>query len=648
MSKAGESLRWEIEALFERPQPSELQPGVSYELLEVVGAGGFAVACLARRHSPAGDSLVVVKITRPRLVAESGELALRAIKKEAVALGRLNERTPPSPFVVRLVDTGSFTHVDGARTLALPWVAVEYVHGGAEGTTLRARVRYATERSGYGFHPARAARAILHLSTALSEIHSVGVVHRDTTPGNVLCCGFGDSELFKLSDFGIARPTGVASTFGDVTLGTPGYVAPEQVHLRSEIGPWTDVFGLAAVAYFMLTGRKCFPQASAMDAIMAAQANERRSLLDAPTLCPELAHTPARCAAVDRILARATAADPRDRYPTVQEFSAALLFALGEMGERAPASQRHVASVTARAAPDRRSWTWQKRCGSLCGPVITDVAWESDAHCLAITDAGLLYWDGTGWVEAMRLDGRIARIRSASAASWLAAEGSTIYELTREGMQALTTCPGGDVEIVDLEGPPRELSVVVGRTSAGALVAYPVSALRWFKPTLLGGFSALNSLCRVDDERWLLVGRSERGLATAACFRPLAHEVEPLGVAGTRALLCCAGQPTLGTAIAAGTDAQVIQWGRQSRGQVVSGAGDFSAAALDVSGQSWVAETGAIWMGAGEGYRRVFHDPDWRVPIVALFADVDAVVAIAADGSVVDGRAPDLEQTAVL
>ena len=87
--------------------PSEVHGGVRYQIERVLGQGGTAVAYFATRQAPDGQSPVVVKVILPRLVMESGDHAQTIVKKEAVALGRLNERVPPTPFVVRLMDTGS-------------------------------------------------------------------------------------------------------------------------------------------------------------------------------------------------------------------------------------------------------------------------------------------------------------------------------------------------------------------------------------------------------------------------------------------------------------------------------------------------------------------------------------------------------------
>src|SRR5258706_1506838 len=99
----------EIAQIVSAPIASEAYPGVSYTLEQVIGRGGFALACRALRRGPDASFPVVLKIMRPSVVVQSGEMGLRVLKKEVVALGRLNERVPPTPFVVRLIDTGTLT-----------------------------------------------------------------------------------------------------------------------------------------------------------------------------------------------------------------------------------------------------------------------------------------------------------------------------------------------------------------------------------------------------------------------------------------------------------------------------------------------------------------------------------------------------------
>src|SRR5258706_6207343 len=200
---------------------SALQPEVKLRIERRLGEGGTATAYFATRFGPDGTSPAVVKVILPSVIAQAGDTARMIVQKEAVALGRLNERVPQSPFVVRLLDIGELEYKRHGADLSLPWLAIEYVHGGAEGATLDERVKRVVRETGTAFSAERALRVLRHMVEGLREIHEVGVIHRDINPTNVLCCGSAVSEIFKISDFGIARPIGMQGTFGPAAVGTP-------------------------------------------------------------------------------------------------------------------------------------------------------------------------------------------------------------------------------------------------------------------------------------------------------------------------------------------------------------------------------------------------------------------------------------------
>ena len=188
--------------------------------------------------------------------------------------------------MVRFVDTGA-TLLFGKRPT--PWIAIEYVHGGVEGTTLDDRLMYSLHKTGFAFDSARAAHALRCMAAGLSAIHGVGVIHRDLTPGNVLCCGFGETEIFKISDFGLARPTGLGRTFAGLGLGTPGFAAPEQVvQGETALGFHTDVFALASILFTMLTNEPLFEGESPLIVYELTRSRERRSISSSANLSPEL------------------------------------------------------------------------------------------------------------------------------------------------------------------------------------------------------------------------------------------------------------------------------------------------------------------------------------------------------------------------
>jgi serine/threonine protein kinase len=156
-------------------------------------------------------------------------------------------------------------------------------------------------------------------------MHELGILHRDIGPSNVLCSGSGDSESFKLADFGLARVSS-AATFGSVLLGTPGYCSPEQSFPdRVGVGPYSDVFAIACTAFFILTGEPFFTAPTVPDTLVAVYAPQRRKLLDAPHLHGLLRAARELCAAIDDVLARATLADPSRRPQTSAQLAGELL-----------------------------------------------------------------------------------------------------------------------------------------------------------------------------------------------------------------------------------------------------------------------------------------------------------------------------------
>ncbi|MVO86884.1 PQQ-binding-like beta-propeller repeat protein [Streptomyces sp. p1417] len=201
-----------------------------HRLLARLGAGGMGQVYLAR--SPGG-----------RL------LALKTVHAHLAADARFRERFRREATAARAV-TGAHTAavVDADPDAEQPWLATAYLPG----VTLRQAV------GGTGPLTPETVRALAAaLAEALSRIHAAGIVHRDLKPSNVLLTADGP----RVIDFGVARATeasGHGHQHGALTatgalLGTPGYMAPEQV-LGGTVGPATDVFALGAVLVFAATG----------------------------------------------------------------------------------------------------------------------------------------------------------------------------------------------------------------------------------------------------------------------------------------------------------------------------------------------------------------------------------------------------------
>lgn len=286
----------------------------------------MAIAFLATRIASLSQEAVVLKIARPSLVMQSPPTAWIAHRKEVEALRRLHERSPAAAAIVGYLDAGSLRVARHGLALDLPWTALKLVDGGPQGTTLTERVERSIEGSGSAFGGERAARAVGQLIDGLSLVHEAGVIHRDIKPENVLCEGSGVDEQLKLADFGVARVDELLATLHQRLLGTPGYAPPELLARSSKsIGPWTDVFGLAAVIYFLFTGEKYFPAKTAREHTPLIVSPQRRSLLEAPRLAADLRAHPELCRAIDAVLSRATSFKPTDRHASARDFGDALL-----------------------------------------------------------------------------------------------------------------------------------------------------------------------------------------------------------------------------------------------------------------------------------------------------------------------------------
>ncbi|MEU9572908.1 serine/threonine-protein kinase [Streptomyces massasporeus] len=200
-----------------------------YRLLGRLGSGGMGRVYLGRS---AGGRTVAVKIVHPHFALDE-EFRAR-FRREVEAARRVG-----GAWTAPVLDADP-----GAR---VPWVATAY----AAGPSLSAAV------ADGGPLPAHTVRALgAGLAEALAAVHELGLVHRDVKPSNVLLTL--DGPL--LIDFGIARATdGTASlTSTGVSIGSPGYMAPEQILGKGVTGA-ADVFSLGAVLAYAATGRPPFP-----------------------------------------------------------------------------------------------------------------------------------------------------------------------------------------------------------------------------------------------------------------------------------------------------------------------------------------------------------------------------------------------------
>src|SRR6185436_1502185 len=114
-----------------------------------------------------------------------------------------------------------------------------------EGETLNKRLM-----SDQRLTPDAVERLIVPLLDGLEEVHAIGFLHRDIKPANIM---IGEQGLPTLIDFGAARAAMVGRSATMTAIFTPGYAAPEQF-TSAELGPWTDIYGLAATLHYAITG----------------------------------------------------------------------------------------------------------------------------------------------------------------------------------------------------------------------------------------------------------------------------------------------------------------------------------------------------------------------------------------------------------
>lgn len=261
-----------------------------YELLELIGHGTTGHVFLGL--DPKIHRLLAIKVVDLRAEFEAGEVteAAERFRREAETAGRISH-----PDIMTVYDAGDS---DG-----LAFIAMEYLKG-------RRLSDYTAP--GHLLAAPLALELVARAAAALDRAHELNVVHRDIKPANIMYDSA--SEALKITDFGVARLLDVSRTRTDIVLGTPSYMAPEQVEGKNVNGH-TDLFALGVSLYQLLTGRLPF-HGSSMAQLMFAIVNEPQEAVTARR--PELP------ASIDAVMARALAKDPRERYANGAEMAAAL------------------------------------------------------------------------------------------------------------------------------------------------------------------------------------------------------------------------------------------------------------------------------------------------------------------------------------
>jgi len=266
-----------------------------YEICSQIGAGGMGDVYLA--NDTKLDRKVALKILPPDVSDKSGDRARRFIQ-EAKSASALNHPNILTIYEIDEIDSEQF-------------IATEYI----DGETLRDRIRNAT------FTPGEALDVAIQVASALGATHTVGIIHRDIKPDNIMLRHDG---IVKVLDFGLAklsreRPTmetdsmaptqNFINTGVGMVLGTARYMSPEQAR-GFELDARTDIWSLGCVLYEMISGRQPFHGSTAIDVMSAILNSEPESLL------PYLPDGPRE---LERVVFRTLRKDREERYQTVKD-----------------------------------------------------------------------------------------------------------------------------------------------------------------------------------------------------------------------------------------------------------------------------------------------------------------------------------------
>jgi serine/threonine-protein kinase len=278
------------------PRPGDVVAG-KYIVDRLIGSGGMGVV-VAARHLQLGE-----RVALKFLLSSTDESFAARFLREAQLAVRIK-----SEHVARVLDVATLD--DGA-----PYMVMELLEGSDLDRLLRDE----------GPPPlAVAMDYVLQACEAVAEAHSLGIVHRDLKPANLFLTRRPDgSPLVKVLDFGISKqlaefrgPLDRSLTRADDVLGSPQYMAPEQVRDPRNVDARCDVFSLGSILYKLLTGKPAFDGGNAATVLAL--------VLSEPPI-PLREHRPEIPPALEALVLRCLEKDPAARVPTVEALARGLL-----------------------------------------------------------------------------------------------------------------------------------------------------------------------------------------------------------------------------------------------------------------------------------------------------------------------------------
>jgi urea transport system substrate-binding protein len=320
-----------------------------YQITAVLGQGGMGVVLKA--HDPMIERDVAIKVLAEHLAADA--LALERFLAEAKAAGKLNH---PNVTAIYEIGQEGTTH----------YLVLEYVAGGSLGDRLEKHEPFSV---------LSATQALMDACKGVAAAHDGGMIHRDIKPANFMLAASGS---IKIADFGLAKTVSDSTrnlTQAGMLVGTPFFMSPEQCEARP-LDRRSDIYSLGATYYSLLSGKLPYQETQTVTQLMYLHCH-------GPVPDPRSVN-PAIPEACSRIVARAMAKSPEERYQSAGEMLTDLqaLYATlsGHTQIVLPSETGLVRplSMTGPAGPKRpaRRWPW------LVAPLIL----------LALIGLGLVLW----------------------------------------------------------------------------------------------------------------------------------------------------------------------------------------------------------------------------------------------------------------
>lgn len=320
----------------------------SYVLEEKLGSG--ATADVYKAMQSGIERSVAIKVMHPHL-AGSADFSAR-FQREAQAMGQLQH-----PHISRVID------FDPAGDH--PFMVMEHLAGGS----LRELIDSSSTRlpTDYAISITR------QLADALQYAHSMGMVHRDLKPANVMFVD-GEARHAVLTDFGMARLTDQAMTVSGTMLGTPAYMAPEQV--RGEgAGPAADQYSLGVMLFELATGELPY-NADSIHGVMMKHTDE--PIPSARSINPQLS------VELDALIYRTLAKEPADRFASIADMQAELDL----LGSGIGASMKPATIVAPAAKPSPRANATSAPSKAKLGLAVAGVAAIAGLTVFGLTRGG--------------------------------------------------------------------------------------------------------------------------------------------------------------------------------------------------------------------------------------------------------------------